>query len=237
MSKINNNSSTCYRWNVVSEDSGNATILLDHNIVGIANWNSTGNLVDGPVSLFQSSLDYANNWVRVEPLNYSYDVSGNTYGYGLLKCVNGVCNIGSIVVGSSQNPVRTRAITVEEISNLAKEFAADSELITKVTYLSNYENVNYSYDVSISNLTDKNGGKNNSLNWLYQNTGGTDVVYTNHTTTDEYFGYWTLTPLNENWDSIWGVFKEFINYTFYLKDDGRVGIRTVITVNKSLLGK
>ena len=77
---INNGTSTCYKWRVISTDTtwNNINIQLDHNLVNTSAWNMSGNTTDGPVTILSSLVTATSTWTRVPGLTYSYDTSASS---------------------------------------------------------------------------------------------------------------------------------------------------------------
>ena len=236
LTKINNNESTCYKFNVISSEKEYVTIMLDHNIL----WTSPVlyNQTTAPDPTLQALADATSTWTKVEPLNYTYDVSGLSGSYGELNCVNGTCKI-SIDNTPRVTNLRARIITGEEIRQLTLDTGAsdtsaahDWSITSGANYTAFYFS-NKKYTIG-SNSTITNDGKTD-LKWLVQNTSedtdseATDSVYT----IAHYNGYWTLSPyvaLSSNY--AWRVRPQG---DMYSDGSSNSGIRPVIRIPKSLL--
>ena len=233
LNSVISHQTNCFKWRVIGINGNDLTLQMDHNIVNTMAWTTSPSTNAGPSSVFGALQYFTGGWTRVDPLNYQYDTSSVTNGYGLLSCVNGVCTTSKVGAsfGDASSPIRARIITGDEI----KAIAMLSNLEDK-TNISNWtKNVRYA-DMDYSTYDIISPGSD--IAWLIENTyaneegGGTDNLYDSTNA-----GYWTLNPFDDRSNLAWRL-DSGGKLSYYNVDSGNTyGIRPVIEVSDSLVTK
>ena len=231
ISDIKDKVSTCYKWRVIEVDDSTSKedllIMLDHNLVNRSSWSIDRNNKVGPDNSLQTLANATSEWKRLNLLNYEYDVSEITNGYGSLKCVNGTC-VNKNGDELAQN-VRARLITGEEVTKITNTVAS-----TTWTINSNESGLYYFSNQNFILGTKTSGTGNKVLSWLIENTRGTTAsgATANNYDSATNGGYWTLTPVNGSDNYVWLVGDSGDLGRHYVYDTVNRGLRPVITVSK-----
>ena len=183
MAKILNGTSTCYKWREIKEVNNTVTLQLDHNLINTTSWGT--NTTNGPTAILTSLATQTKTWSRVSNLNGDiYDTTAAGSNYGIMKCTDGVCkkNGETLIAGTSEEPVKARLITGEEVSSI----------VAKV-----YPNTVNIVNWSLSNSNTYAFG-NAELAWLVENTRAEGYYATANQYGDPNYGYWTMSPTNSS---------------------------------------
>ena len=239
LAKINNNESTCYKFNVISSEKEYVTIMLDHNIVNrvypvLYYPNATTD------ETLQALADATSTWTKVEPLNYTYDASTLANNpYGKLICVNGTCKVTGNDTAKVTN-LRARIITGEEIRQITLDAGASNTSAAYnwsiATATGNEYNAFYfsSTEYEIGERTQQATIANTELKWLIQNTksdnetGATNNLYGS----DEVY-YWTLSPFYAY--SSYYAWKVGCYGSLHIDGTSFASLRPVIRIPKRLI--
>ena len=222
MAKILNGTSTCYKWREIKEVNNTVTLQLDHNLINTTSWGT--NTTNGPTAILTALATQTKNWGRVSNLNGDiYDTTAAGSNYGVMTCDDGVCkkNGETLIAGTSQEPVKARLITGEEVSSI----------VAKV-----YPNTANIVNWSLSNQNPYAFG-NAELAWLVENTRAEGYYATANQYGDPNYGYWTMSPTNSS------TYAYMVDRSPQLisssggdiKQAGYRGARPVIEVSKSML--
>ena len=233
LDNILNNTSTCYKWRVMStKDSDKLTLQMDHNLLNKKVWNTKGNYSSsGPVAAFSSLSEATSTWIRVPKLNYTYDTTCNSFNYGELKCISGTCLTGNNTLLA--RGLRARIISVKEIIDIINMYAPLDALSHNWSLNNQFE---AAFDSKIYKIgTNTIGPSTYNLPWLIENTS---VTSESHSTSNLYGednnGYFTLDPYYtiNTYVSLISNLGIVSGYHLYLKT---YGLRPVIEINKNLL--
>lgn len=233
---IKNNTSTCYKWRIIDNETNNVVLQLDHNLVNLTSWISSTGTEDntaGPVLAMTSLNAATSTWSRVPNLNYTYNASR----YGNLTCSDGTCKFGSTTLSE----VKARLITGEEITNIVNLNVTDKNLVSKSwTLKSNtpyfFSNTNFKIGSAYQTGIGTSGSGNTNLSWLAENTNSQEVSLA---TSNEYgqnnYGYWTLTPRWDSADRAWYIYRGGYFTHDLITKTGLAGVRPVISIDKFLI--
>ena len=247
---INNGTSTCYKWNVITlddaKDKTDIELQLDHNIVNILDWSSSSSNTKGPDLLLASLETNTSSWVRVPLLNYIYDstLNGTDTGsnYGVLNCVNGTCFITKNATTTTYaSNVRARVVTGEEFRGWAMHSGATSgSAADNWTIASNGSG---SFGIAYKNHiigTMISGDDSEMLPWTVLNTwANSDYMSTDNAYGSQNYGYWSLSPVTSTSNSVWYLNCVGIVLTkpIYADTPNNFGLRPVVKVSKTMIVK
>ena len=234
--------STCYKWRVITTDDttekDNITIQLDHNLVNKSAW-SPSRTSTGPTTALSALATATADWDDSLLLNYTYDTTSASSNFGVLTCTNGTCKrtINNSDAQVATN-VKARIITGEEVRALTMNAGATNESRAGIwTLASGSYDTDYYFSNSGHTIGTKSTGTNEKvLAWLIENTeeftssGATANAYG-----DNNNGYWTLSPVSNDYKSVWYLNRNggFLYYT--VNNANSYGLRPVITIAKSNL--
>ena len=251
LTNVNAGTSTCFKWRVISSDSSNVTLQLDHTLFmsyvsedGSSNWNT----------IFSQLRDKTSTWTRVPLLNFTNQYSRYS-GYDI-TCTNGVCTIRSaggsaVYLGGSSGEYRARIITINELIDIINTKAASTAVSQTCATDGNANNCTTPMYFSAKNRnigeTSTNGTNTDlSLSWLIENT----TSYTDSGATANSYKYYqynsNILVSSATQDGYWvlgssknyGGHSRTIYYQGYLNTKSQsdlYGVRPVVTVPKSLV--
>ena len=226
---VKNNSSTCYRWRIINENSETVTIQMDHNLVNKLAWYTSNDVTKGPYEALRSLANATANWSKVDDLNYLYDTSAANYKYGTLSCIDGTCTMP----GGTVYNVKARLITAEEVVAITRTKTNGSTIADRWT-LQNQDRFYFSHkNYRVGTKTSGTGSK--ELSWLVENTmNSSDVGADKNKYASENRGYWTLTMADSpSWAYV--LDQNGMLDTEPTSSTSQWGARPVITVPKALL--
>ena len=221
---VNNGTSTCYKWNVISQQNNQTTLMLDHNI-GSSQWDSAGSTSSGPRTILPALQTSTSTWTRVPLLDYEYDTTGRiSDNYGTLTCESGSCHVKNDAAFVTN--LRARIITAEELATAICEtgvFEFETNRACSTFTLHGVNPVEEGGEIYGHNLflyDDDYTSYQDSIAWLNQNVQSSSA-----------HNYATLSPAG--YDSIWYDSYGYMFDNEYSLADNTSGIRPVITISTS----
>ena len=262
---INNGTSTCYKWRVISIDDSldknNVELMLDHNLINTSNWSNSSDTFM-PDKALSDLAALTSSWTKVKNLDYSYDTtiyeSEARNNYGLLKCINGTCTITKD--GNTTNiatNVKARMITIEEIINMINTvdaikiwafeptapYTRGLQSLLRNSISLDHQVLNNFYFTTPKYPNSLGIQNSNELSWLGENTRNT-LSYpsaTNNAYGDNNTGYYTLSPYPLTNSQLWTLYPDNMSTMHSINqntgnEDGH-GVRPVIQLEKENLCK
>ena len=250
---------TCYTWNVIDVDDftlkEKITLQRNTSFSGIVNWiseadynNSSaygmyGRNDKGPVTALKKLETQTSSWNDALKVNYVYDTRTAVSNYGVLTCVNGVCDINGTQITSN---LKARMITGEEIAALTVAAGAEENTPAYNWSLRSSNETDWfffsrdEYKLGTNELLPSGQTSPKTLKWLVANTkSNSHSGATGSGNTSD--GYWTLSPVSGDVTHAWSIGAS--NYepyngnlgAYYVNDYSSYSLRPVITVSKSVL--
>ena len=162
LDEIKAGTNTCYKWYIISENSTNTTMMLDHNLVNKTVWNESSSSASasiGPTKVLTDLATETSSWDSSLLLrNYSYSTPQYT-----ISCNNN----GECTIGNNPTPVtlKARLITKEEVTSITSN---NSWLLDNTMDNAGSGAVANKY----------NGGTNNGY-WMMTNNGAANAYEVN----------------------------------------------------------
>lgn len=200
------NTSGCLKWYLYS-DNGDKTVnlLLDHNISKTIIWNTKENLVNGP-------SDELLNTLKENTKNWT-GVNDRKDKYSL--------DLGEINYTIDYKGYKARLISKEEIMYIVGDTSMAGE------------NNNIYFNKSTCKF-DRDSTPKCEYGWLFDRTQSDCKNYGCFNNGGS--SYWTSTAQsNDRYKTAWRVYLGYLSPSTVDFKDGSVGIRPVITIDKSLI--
>ena len=201
-------SSGCMKFYIFAETNTAYSLILDHNTTNRIAWNSSGNNINGMNEVNTTLLMDTNGWVGNPRLITADEVAG-------------------IVGASSNSTIKWNSSKIYKNSNLPNTY------------------IEWFYLDGSGTTYSANGGwktRNASVNnksryaWLYDYTNSC-LSYGCNAEDSKTYGYWTstkaLSEVGNNWDKAWYVSNEGSLDIHDIQDNTSIGIRPVITLQKT----
>ena len=251
--------STCYTWNVIDVDdftmkekinlqrNTSFSVMVDWISKADYNDNSAygtyGRNDKGPVTALKTLETQTSSWNDALKVNYVYDTRAAVSNYGVLTCVNGVCDINGTQITSN---LKARMITGEEIAALTVAAGAEENTPAYNWSLRSSNETDWfffsrdEYKLGTNELLPSGQTSPKTLKWLVANTkSNSHSGATGSGNTSD--GYWTLSPVSGDVTHAWSIGAS--NYepyngnlgAYYVNDYSSYSLRPVITVSKSVL--
>ncbi len=208
------NSQDKYKFYVISDDGSKLTLQMYRNIIldGTDNkipwYNESNNSTKGPIDALEYLSNYTKNWTNIELLNYTYENPNYVQNDGFgYKSLNIKNGIASTISNDG--------VTKNEVNGLFR-----TRIIT-------FEEI-HNLGCSVGNV------KQTCPAWMVDFLYDTQNVYAGNNNNSNYAqGYWSLTT-RKNSNTVNLVYGYGGSYYTYVHN-GRLGVRPVITIDKSLL--
>ena len=240
LDNVVNGTSTCYKWRVmeIADHSGkrNIKLQMDHNLINKLAWSTTSNWPEyGPDTSLTALETATNNWVRVNPITYNYELPNITdsghgngysgYGYYNLDCNNGECYTQALTVQG--DPIK------KVTDNLRARMITGEEVIDIINYVNPTSgSLSWAPEQGVNN----HPSMGNDLLWMVENTEGPTPDIPDHATSNKYgannWGYWTLTFSTVHSGSAWYIDYQKI-FSIYPSSSDYMGIRPLINIEKN----